>query len=887
MIGAIISHYEVLEKLGEGGMGVLYRARDLRLGRMVALKALQPEHKLDAGRRARFVLEAKAASALNHPNLVTVYEIATVDGADYIAMELVQGDTLRQRTGTGGLNVSDALSYATQIASGLAAAHAAGIVHRDIKPANIMVTTTGLVKILDFGLAQIQSHPIEESANTWTMPAEAQTRPGTVVGTLAYMSPEQIKGKDVDQRSDIFSFGVVLYQMLTGHLPFRSDSAFGLMSEIVHAPAPSLEDSRSDVPPGLQRILSTALEKDLDRRYATSELLLEDLKQVTREWESGIAARPDSPAASSSTAASPAVASGLRAPVTGKKRWLVAAAAMLIVLGALGWKGVQPWFNTLFSSVPTEKKIAVLPFLNVGGAPENQALCDGVMEALTSELTQLEQFHGSLWVVPSTEVRRERLSSATGARRALGANLVITGSVQRDSSHVHLTASLVDTATLRVLQSHTIRKPFVEFADLQEEVVREIAGMLKVELGSQERQILAAGQTKAGGAYDLYLQAQGYLQRRNIPDLDRAIELFEHAVAQDSNYVLAYAGLGEAYWRKYRATSDRRWVEPAETNCNRALALNGRLAPVYVTLGIVQEGTGHHEEAIRTFQRALELDPINASAYSELGNTYLAMGKLEEAGNTYKKAAQLRPNDFTSMNDLGLFYYGRGRYQEAARIFKRMTELLPDNSSGYTNLGAVNWMDGHYAEAAVSYEKSLALRPSAQAYTSLGAVYFFLDRCPEAVPLMEKASELRPKNDQMWGNLGDVYGCSPNGKERAAQAYRRAVELGEERLAVNPKDAETLGRVALYQARLGEKGAAVEKTKQAVQLAPTNRSVNWHAALTYELAGQRELALESVGAALKAGQPLQEVSQEPALAQLRTDPRYAGLVAVHGGGAGK
>jgi tetratricopeptide (TPR) repeat protein/TolB-like protein len=859
MIGSIIAHYEVLEKLGEGGMGLVYRARDVRLKRMVALKALSAEHHLDPAIKSRFALEAQAASALNHPNIVTVYEIETVDGVDYIAMELVQGETLRERIGRAGLSLSDALNYATQIASGLAAAHAAGIVHRDIKPANIMVTRTGLVKILDFGLAQMRPQHLDAAASTSTM--AIHTRPGHVVGTLAYMSPEQIQGQKVDQRSDIFSFGVVLFEMLAGNRPFKSDSNIGLMYQIVHGSVPSLADKHPDVPPGLVRILNTALEKDSEHRYQTSQNLLDDLKEFTRQYETG------GPQVSS------VPAPHRRAP---KRRWIAAAAALclLAILGWIGWKAVPSWFH----NVPAEKKIAVLPFVNIGGGSENQALCDGIMEALTSELTQLEQFHGSLWVVPSTEVRREQLTNAAGARRALGANLVISGSMQRDASHVHLTANLVDARTLRQLTSRTIEKPFAEFADLQETVVREIATMLELQLGNQERQVLAAGATKAAGAYDLYLQGEGYMQRRSLADLDRAIDLFERAVAQDSNYVLAYAGLGVAYWRKYRTTNDSRWVELAEKNCNRALALNNHLAPVYVALGIVQQGKGRPEEAIRTFQRALELDPINASAHSELGNSYVAMGKLEEAERIYKKAAQLRPNDFTSMNDLGLFYYGRGRYQDAEEILQRMTELVPDNSSGYTNLGAAYWMDGQYAKAAISYEKSLALRPTASAYSSLGAVYFFQDRCSEAVPLMEKAVQLLPKNDQVWGNLGDVYGCAPNGKRQAAEAYRRAVQLGEGRLSVNPNDAEALGRVALYLARLGEKNDAVVKIKRAVQLAPASRSVAWHAALTYELANQRDQALQAVRAVLKAGQPVQEVSHEPALAKLRADPRYAQIV---------
>jgi serine/threonine-protein kinase len=261
------------------------------------------------------------------------------------------------------------------------------------------------------------------------------------------------------------------------------------------------------------------------------------------------------------------------------------------------------------------------------------------------------------------------------------------------------------------------------------------------------------------------------------------------------------------------------------------------------------------------------------------------MGKLEEAESIYKKAAQLRPDDFTSLNGLGLFYYGRGRYQDATTIFQRTTELVPDNSSGYTNLGAVYWMDGQYQNAAISYEKSLALRPTASAYSSLGTVYFFLDRCAEAVPLMEKAAAILPKNDQVWGNLADVYGCSPNGREKAAQAYRQALQLSEALLLVNPKDAEALSRAALYMARLGENGTAVVRVKRAMQLAPNSRAVVWNAARTYELSGQRELALESVRAALESGQPLQEVSHEPAFVKLRSDPRYAQLIADKSGKA--
>jgi Flp pilus assembly protein TadD/TolB-like protein len=847
--------YELVSAIGKGGMGEVWKASDTRLHRDVAIKfcALRFSD--------RFLREARAIAALNHPNICTLYDI----GPDYLVMEYIEGAPPR-----GPLIPAKAVRLALAIAGALEAAHTKGITHRDLKPANVLVTQSG-VKLLDFGLAKMNEPPLGPDDETGT----ALTKDGHVNGTLQYISPEQLYGKEADARSDIFAFGCVLYEMLSGTLAFSGPTPASVIAAVLHREPEPLSTT-----PSLDRIVRKCIKKDPDERFQTAREVKEALLWA---METGLAATPGEDSAANvqqvsrerEDVSASASATGWRVLAASKWRWPAAAAVLclLAVLG-LGWRTARTWF----SGVPAQKKIAVLPFLNIGGAGDTQILCDGIMEALTSELTQLEQFHESLWVVPSTEVRRERFSGAAGARSVLGANLVISGSMQRDSSHVHLTASLVDTGTLRQLSSRTMEKPFVEFADLQEEVVREIAGMLELELGNQESQILAAEHPKAAGAYDLYLQAQGYLQRRNAADLDRAIDLLERAVAQDSNYVLAYAGLGEAYWRKYRATSDSRWVELAEKNCNRAVALNDHLAPVHVALGIVQEGTGQHEQAVRTFQRALELDPINSTAYSGLGNSYVAMGKLEEAENIYKKAAQLRPDDFTSMNDLGLFYYGRGRYEDAIKIFQQTTKLVPDNSSGYTNLGAVYWMDGQYQNAAISYEKSLALRPTASAYSSLGTVYFFLDRCAEAVPLMEKATAILPKNDQVWGNLADVYGCSPNGREKAAQTYRRALQLSEASLLVNPNDAEALSRTALYMARLGENGTAVVRIMRAMQLAPASRAVVWNAALTYELSGLRGPALESVRAALQLGQPLQEVSHEPALAKLRSDPRYAQLM---------
>jgi serine/threonine protein kinase/tetratricopeptide (TPR) repeat protein len=862
MVGRFISHFEILEKLGEGGMGVVYCARDVKLDRLAALKILPPEQMANPRRRARFAAEAKAASALNHPNIVTIYEIESMDGVECIAMEYIRGETLSELIPATGLDLAHTLDYASQAAAALSAAHAAGIVHRDIKPANIMVTKSGLVKLLDFGIALIEQPDVDPNATTSTM--AFLTRPGTVVGTLAYMSPEHAQGGAVGARSDIFSLGVVIYQMLTGTLPFQSTSQVGLLYEIANTPAPPLSRVRPGLPPAIGHVVEKALEKDPGQRYQSASDLLTDLREISRQIEAGVA--------------SGKITAVLAArKVTRHKILGVAALAtsLLLLMAVLAWRFAPRWIHR----VPAEKKIAVLPFRNIGGDRANEAFCDGVMESLTSELTELSQFHGALWVVPASEVRREGLSSPGEARRALGANLVITGSVQRDRDHVHLTANLVDAGTMRQLRSREIDRSAGEEAGLQGVVVQEIADMLELELGSRERQVLAAGKTGASDAYDLYLQARGHLERRGRGDIDEAIETFQKAVQADSKYALAYAGLGEAYWRKYRDTSDPQWVEPARQNCQRALALNNQIAPVYLTLGIIEEGAGHHAQALDALDKARQLEPANPNVFSELGAVQEAMDKFDLAESSYKTATQLRPGDWTSLNALGGFYYRRGRYQDAIPLFRQITELAPDNSQGYTNLGATNAMAGQYDSAADNFKKSLALRQTASAYTNLGTIEYFLGRCAEAVPLMERASELAPKSEQMWGNLGDAYACAGGPQDAATSAYRRAVQLGQQRLSVNPNDGETLSVVALYEAKLGDKTKALANIEKARQIAPASRKILWEATLVYELAGKRKDALAALREAIHGGQPLEEVRGEPTLASLRNDARYQQLMA--------
>ena len=849
--GQRIGHYLIREKLGEGGMGVVYRAFDVRLEREVALKLLPPETMADPRRRDRFVAEARAASALNHPNIVTIHQIESVDGIDFIAMEYLAGGTLQDALARGPMPVEQVLGCAIQAGQALAAAHRAGIVHRDIKPANVMLAQSGAVKLLDFGLAKSVRPGAEDDSDRT---ATQRTMAGQVVGTIAYMSPEQVQGMALDARSDVFSFGIVLFQMLTGELPFRGTTALEQMYAIVHTPAASARQLRPDAPAELDALIARMLEKNPARRPQTMESVLAELNQCLERRSPG---------------RKPAVRS-LR------PAWRIAAisAAAAVAVAALGLFLYQRWAHAL----PQEKKIAVLPFRNVGNRPDNQAFCDGVMETVSSSLTQMEQFHGALWVVPASEIRRESVETPHDAARSLGANLVIAGSVQRDGSAIRLTADLINANTVQQLRSRQVSRSMEELSQLQDWVVQAAADMLDVELRPQARQALTGGSTTASSAYKLYLEASGYLHRRGASDIERAAGLFQQAIAQDPNYAQAYDGLAEACWRLYRITRDTRWVEPAHENIRRALALNNQMPSAYRTMGMIESGSGHHDSAMQALVRSQALDPASSETQIEMGSVYEAMGQPADAERAYRKATGMHPGDWTSINNLAQFYYRQGRYPESVALYGRGLELAPDNNSLYTNMGAAHWMAGQLDDAARSFEKSLTLRPSASAYTNLGTTYYFQGRCREAAGLMEKAVDLQPKSDSLWANLADAYTCTGSAAQ-ASIAYGRAMTLAEDQLAVNPSDAEAISSLALYRARVGEKSKALELTEKARSLRPSSRLVQWHAALAYELSGRRKQAIEALTAALRLGQPLNEVRNEPTLAGLRTDPGFAAATA--------
>jgi serine/threonine-protein kinase len=857
--GTRIGVYEVAGVLGRGGMGEVYRARDTRLDRTVALKILPAELSRDSERLSRFEREARLASSLNHANIVVIYDIGIDDNVNYIAMEFVEGETLYDllRKGVPAVGVTADLAY--QIADALSRAHAAGIIHRDLKPSNIMVTPERRVKVLDFGLGKLIRGDGSES-NALTEMRGGKTTPGVLLGTAAYMSPEQAVGNVADARSDQFAFGLMLYELLSGTHPFIRGSSVQTMSAIIEDEAEPLAIKAPKTPEALGLIVERCLAKAPADRFDSTTDLARALQNICDHLRSGRTLAP------------------IARPVTHRRgrrwAWAAAVAIGLTVAGAGVWRQTMPSTTTL----PGSRQVALLPFANVGGDPTNQALADGLAEVLTTRLTQLERFTGGLQVVPAVEVRQQRVQSATEARRAFGVNLVVSGSLQRSTDRLLLTLNVIDGATLRQVRADAIELESFAPAALQDEVLVRLARLLDIELDARAQTVLAAGGTRAPGAYEYYLQGRGYLQRfERAGSVDSALELFQRALKQDPDYALAHAAIAEACWRKYEATKDTTWVTRARESGATALRLSPSLSEVQVTLAIIANGTGEYENAVTTLSSVLERDPTDADAYRELGRAYDALGDSAKAEATLARAVTARPGDWAAYNSLGSFYFRHQRLDAAAAQFERVVALTPDNARGYSNLGSVYAQQRQWEKAFPALEAATKLGPTGSRWSNLATAYFRRQRFSDAAVAYEHATELDPKNHQVWFNLASAYLWTPGSEAKATPAFARAASLGEEARAVNARDPALFARLANCYAHLNQPDKARAAAADAEKAGKTNGAALLLLAQAYERIGDRATAITKVKAALAAGLAREEVESTRSLEALRTDPAYAAL----------
>jgi serine/threonine protein kinase/tetratricopeptide (TPR) repeat protein len=867
-----VGGYKILGTAGVGGMGIVYKALDLKLNRIVALKFLPNELNAASRDKERFLQEARTASALDHTNIGAIHGLEeTAEGQTFIVMAYYEGLTLAEKIRRGPMAPKEAVSIMEQLVHGLGEAHEHSIIHRDIKPSNVILTRQGVAKIVDFGLARVSS-------------GAATTLSAGPVGTLAYMSPEQVRNEPVDRRTDIWALGVVFEEMLTGKHPFERDNMSAVLLAILEQPPPV-----EKLDPALAAIVCRALAKDRTHRYNDCREMLADLEAVKPVVDALPSAAPARDLKASSRDLKRALehASSSRVtvtPVDRARRGAVELIAAVLLLAAVSLliPSVRQRVAALLSGSTGggEKHIAVLPFDNIGNNPENEALSEGLMDSLTSKLSNLEvgpqgDAQQSLWVVPASEVRRRKVGDPEAALREFGATLVVKGSVLRDQSGVHLTVNLIRTKDVRQEGSLSLQDPAGNFAALQDQAVSGLARLMHVEVPAAA--LHGVDEAAAPAAYESYVKALGYMQRYDRPgNLDQAISALSSAVSTDSQFALGYAGLGQAYLLKYQLDKNPKWTELALTNGTKATALNSSLPLAYVTLGGIHNATGKNDLALGEFQRALQLDPRNADAIKGLAHSYESAGRPADAEAAYKRAIALRPDYWGGYNSLGAFYKGQGKFDEAVAQFQHVIELTPDNAQVYSNLGAVYVDAGDYKkfpEGEKALKKSIELGPSYGAYANLGYLYALQQRFAESAVATEKALQINDHDFIVWANLAMAYDGLHN-EAKFEAALDRELPLIEQAAESNPRDAGVQSRLALVYAQKKLRDKSLARVQTSLALAPDDPDVLETLGETYETMGDRGRAIQAIEKSLQKGYSMEALNNTPSLKNLLSDPNF-------------
>jgi tetratricopeptide (TPR) repeat protein/TolB-like protein/tRNA A-37 threonylcarbamoyl transferase component Bud32 len=854
------TRYRIVSLLGQGAMGRVYKAFDKDLERAVAIKVVRPGMMAESDALKRFKQELLLASKVSHKNILRIHDLGEVGDTKFISMAYVEGSDLNKVIRESPKMPFDRiLSFSEQLADALAAAHAEGVIHRDLKPQNILVATDDHLYVSDFGLAK-----------SFEKDAVGMTRTGVFLGTPLYMSPEQVEGKQADQRSDLYSYGLILYEMATGAVPFTGDSTFKVMYDRLKTKPKSPRLQNPEIPAWFDRIVMRCLEKDPNDRYQTAAEIFTDLR-------------------GSRATASASRSIQITLPQFTERSWMWWAGGGVLLVVALAF-GIPPVRRLILphsgggttgsqvAGVPAlsaGKFVAILPFKVLGDEQSLGYVAEGLNEALSTKLFQLRDLHMASDTSLATISDKDPLEKTA---RRLGVNLIIDGLIQGDADKMSIIVTLHDVADGKKLWTQQFSGVPKDILSIEDQISTQLVSALQIKATDEEMARAAERPTENIEAYDLYLRGREALKG---PDREKApkaaLDYFQQAIQKDPGFALAYTGIADASLATYQNNKDSFWAQKAIDAAQRAEQLKEDLPEVHFALGSVYQQTGKTSEAIAELNRGLKLAPNSDAGYMRLGQAYEQAGQEDQAIATFKKGIDVNPYYWGLHNELGHTYFSIGENDKALEEFKRVTELEPDNVAGWNNVASIYERMGQYQNSIPAFQKAIELSPTWIAYCNLGNVYTVLKQYPEAIDALQKSVALGPNQEACVGNLADAYRYSGQ-KDKANQTYETAIALAFKELEVNPQDTDDMGDLALYLVKKGDPARGMEFIQRARAIDKRDVELIFTQATVEALANKPADAIATLREALSKGYPARDVESNPDFAALQNRPDYQALM---------